>query len=238
MRIAVLGTGMVGRALAARLAGLGHDVVVGTRDVQRTLTRTEAHEFGQPPYSAWQREHPEIRLVSLPDAGAHGEVVLNATNGRNALESLHSVGADVLSGKILLDLALPLDLSNGLPPVLTVANDDSLGEQIQRAFPQTFVVKSLNSVYFEVMIDPARVPGQHTIFVAGNDAAAKRTVADLLQQFGWPSDSVFDLGDISGARGAEMYARLFFTLYKALGTFDFNIAVVRGDSPSAASPRV
>lgn len=227
MKISVLGTGNVGRILAGRLAGLGHDVVIGTRDVADTLARAEPDTMGTPPYARWQQEHPDVRLVPFPDAGAHGELVLNAINGQNALAALEAVGARTLAGKILLDLALPLDLSEGFPPTLTIANDDSLGEIIQRTYPQTRVVKSLNSVYCEVMVEPSRVPGEHTIFVAGNDAGAKATVAGILEQFGWPPASVFDLGDITGARGAEMYARLYFTLYNAIGSFDFNINVVR-----------
>jgi predicted dinucleotide-binding enzyme len=227
MKIAVLGTGMVGRALAGRLSGLGHDVVIGTRNVEQTRARTEPDAMGTPPYSHWQEENSEVRLMTLPEAGAHGEVIFNATNGANALAALESVGAGPLAGKVLIDLALPLDLSQGFPPEMTIANTDSLGERTQAAFPDAKVVKSLTTVYCEVMVDPSRVPGQHSIFVAGNDNAAKETVAGLLQQFGWSANSVLDLGDISGARGAEMYSRLFFELYNRFGTFDFNINVVR-----------
>lgn len=227
MKIAVIGTGGVGRTLAAALAGLGHEVVIGTRDVENTLANTEPDVFGNPPYARWQQEHTDIRLLPFAEAGAHGEVVLNATNGANSLAALEAVGADNLAGKVLLDLALPLDLSQGMPPTLTVANTDSLGEQIQRAFPDARVVKSLNSVAFPVMVDPSRVPGAHTLFVAGDDEDAKETVRGLLEGFGWPADAVIDLGDITGARGAEMYSRLYFTLAGVLETFDFNINVVR-----------
>lgn len=229
MKIAIIGTGMVGRGLAARLAGLGHDVVIGTRSVEETLARTVPDGVGTPPFAQWQQDNPEVRLVALPDAGAHGDVVINAANGQNALAALEGVGAGPLAGKVLLDLALPLDLSEGFPPTLTISNTDSLGEQIQRAYPDTRVVKSLNSVYYQVMIDPSRVPGPHSIFVAGNDSDAKRTVDALLGEFGWPAESIIDLGDITGARGVEMYARLFFTLYNAFGTFDFNINVTRAN---------
>ncbi|KJL27505.1 NADPH-dependent F420 reductase [Microbacterium oxydans] len=229
MKIAIIGTGMVGRGLAARLAGLGHDVVIGTRDVDVTLARTTPDGMGTPPYVQWQQENSNVRLVTLPEAGAHGEVVINAANGQNALAALEGVGAEPLAGKVLLDLALPLDLSKGLPPTLTISNTDSLGEQIQRAFPDARVVKSLNSVYYQVMIDPTRVPGPHSIFVAGDDSDAKSIVEGLLGEFGWPTESIIDLGDITGARGVEMYARLFFTLYNAFGTFDFNINVTRAN---------
>lgn len=229
MKIAIIGTGMVGRGLAARLAGLGHDVAIGTRDVEDTLARSTPDGMGTPPYAQWQQENPQVRLLALPDAGEHGEVVINAANGQNALATLEGVGAGPLVGKVLLDLALPLDLSEGFPPTLTISNTDSLGEQIQRAFPDARVVKSLTSVYYQVMIDPTRVPGPHSIFVAGDDSDAKRVVEEILREFGWPTESIIDLGDISGARGVEMYARLFFTLYNAFGTFDFNINVTRAN---------
>ncbi|MEU4383938.1 NAD(P)-binding domain-containing protein [Promicromonospora sp. NPDC023805] len=228
MRIAVLGTGMVGRVLAARLAGLGHDVVIGTRDPEATLARTQAGTMGTPPYARWQTDHPDVRLLAFPDAGAHAEVVLNATQGAVALDALHAVGADTLAGKVLLDLALPLDFSQGMPPTLTVANTDSLGEQVQHAFPETKVVKSLTTVFCEVMVDPARIPGEHNIFVAGNDDEAKKTVEGILEQFGWPTGSILDLGDITGARAVEMYSRLFFTLAGRIGSLELNINVVRG----------
>ncbi|WP_066042333.1 NADPH-dependent F420 reductase [Herbiconiux solani] len=219
MKIAVLGTGMVGRALAGRLADLGHEVAVGTRDVADTLSSEE--------YASWQEGHPTVVLRPFREVGEFGDVVLNAVAGIHALAALEAVGAAALSGKVLLDLAIPLDLSAGLPPTLTTANTDSLGEQIQAAFPDALVVKSLHTVYYEVMIDPARVPGEHSIFVAGNDEAAKTMVSGILEQFGWPAGSIIDLGDITAARATEMYSRLFFALYGRLGSFDFNINVVR-----------
>ncbi|MCS5714585.1 NAD(P)-binding domain-containing protein [Herbiconiux sp. CPCC 205716] len=219
MKIAVLGTGMVGRALAGRLAELGHDVSVGTRDVADTRRSAD--------YPAWQKQHPAIALRTFREASEASELILNAVAGAHALPALETVGAAALSGKVLLDLAIPLDLSAGLPPTLTTANTDSLGERIQAAFPDTFVVKSLHTVYYEVMIDPARVPGEHSIFVAGNDPSAKDVVIGILEQFGWPARSIIDLGDITAARATEMYSRLFFALYNRLGTFDFNITVVR-----------
>lgn len=225
MKIAVIGSGAVGRTLAGRLAELGHEVAVGTRDVQKTLALTEADGSGTPPYRDWQQEHQAVELLSFQDAGAHGEIVLNAVNGMNALAAMQSVGADTLAGKVLLDLALPLNLSNGFPPVMTIANTDSLSEQIQAALPETRVVKSLNTVYMAVMVDPGRVPGDHNLFLSGNDPEAKQAVQELLQQFGWPAERLIDLGGLETARGVEMYSALFFSLYGKLGTFDFNIAV-------------
>lgn len=228
MKIAVLGTGMVGRILAARLSQLGHDLVIGTRNPKDTLARTTPDGMGTPPYAQWQDEHPEVRLLGLPDAGAHGEIILNATHGAVSRDALHAVGADHLAGKVLLDLALPLDLSQGMPPTLTVANTDSLGEQLQRDFPDAKVVKSLTTVYCEIMVDPGRIPGEHNIFVAGNDDQAKKTVEGILHQLGWPAESILDLGDITGARAVEMYSRLSFTLAEKFGSFELNIHVIRG----------
>ncbi|UQN30905.1 NADPH-dependent F420 reductase [Brachybacterium kimchii] len=228
MKIAVIGTGGVGRTLAAALATLGHEVAVGTRSVENTLARTEPDVFGNPPYSQWQQEHTDIQLLPFAEAGAFGEIVLNATNGANSLTALEAVGAENLDGKVLLDVALPLDLSQGMPPTLTVANTDSLAEQIQRTYPEAKVVKSLNSVAFPVMVDPSRVPGEHSVFVAGDHEDAKAAVRSLLEGFGWPTGAIIDLGGITGARGAEMYSRLYFTLAGVLDTFDFNIKVVRG----------
>ena len=230
MRITVLGTGMVGRTLAEKLDSLGHDVVIGTRDPQATLARTETGKTGNveiAPYTDWQNEHPSVGLAAFAEAGAHGEIILNATHGAVSLAALEAVGADNLAGKVLLDLALPLDFSVGFPPTLTVANTDSLGEQIQRAYPDARVVKSLTSVFCQVMVDPSRVPGEHSIFLAGDDKEAKQTVHGILNGFGWPEASVIDLGDITGARAVEMYSRLYFTLVGALGTFELNINVIR-----------
>jgi 8-hydroxy-5-deazaflavin:NADPH oxidoreductase len=229
MKIAVLGTGTVGQAIAGRLALLGHDVVIGTRDVDQTLARTEPDAMGHPPYATWQQAHPAVQLVPFPEAGEHGELVVNATSGASSLAALDAAGAANLAGKVILDLALPLDFSQGMPPLLTVANTDSLGEQIQRGFPAARVVKTLNTVLFDVMIDPARIPGRHNIFLAGDDISAKKTVTGLLREFGWPEEAVIDLGGIRAARGTEMYMQLYFTLAGALSTFDFNIAVVRRD---------
>ncbi|MBP2327897.1 putative dinucleotide-binding enzyme [Kibdelosporangium banguiense] len=225
MKIAVLGTGMAGRGFADRLTELGHDVVIGTRDVQQTLARTEPDALGHPPYAVWQQTSPEVRLVPFPKAGAHAELIVNATAGASSLAALDATGAANLAGKVIVDIALPLDLSQGMPPTLTVANTDSLGEQIQRTFPAARVVKTLNTVFFEVMIEPKRVPGEHNIFLAGDDTDAKNTAKSLLHGFGWPMDAIIDLGGIRAARGVEMYMPLYFTLSAVLGTFHFNIAV-------------
>ena len=226
-KVAVLGTGMVGRALAGRTAQLGHDVVIGTRDVEQTLTRNEPDAMGNPPYREWQEANSTVRLVPFAEAGAHGEIVINATAGGGSIDALTAAGAANLAGKVLVDIANALDFSQGRPPILAVANTDSLGEQIQRAFPDARVVKTLNTMNAYVMVDPSRVPGRHVVFVAGEDEAAKETVKGLLGEFGWPDDAIVDLGGIRAARGTEMYVPLWLSLWGVLGTGDFNIAVVR-----------
>lgn len=143
------------------------------------------------------------------------------------MAALESTGAENLAGKIIVDLALPLDFSQGMPPTLTVAGTDSLGEQIQRSYPDARVVKTLNTVFKDVMIEPTRVPGQHHLFVAGNDAGAKDLVKGVLGEFGWPADRIIDLGGIQSARSTEMYMQLYFNLVGVLDTFDFNIEIVR-----------
>src|ERR671933_2146592 len=125
MRFGILGTGVVGKTLAARLTGLGHDVMVGTRDPQETLSRTEPDQYGNPPFSTWQHEHPEVKLGTFGEAAAHGETVVNATAGAVSLEALDMAGEENLSGKVLVDISNPLDFSQGMPPTLSVVNTDS-----------------------------------------------------------------------------------------------------------------
>ncbi|WP_333748645.1 NADPH-dependent F420 reductase [Streptomyces sp. IBSBF 2394] len=146
---------------------------------------TEPDAMGNVPFGQWQGEHQGVRLLTFADAAAHGDLVVNASPGAISLTVLEAAGATNLSGKVLWDIALPLDLSQGLPPTLTVANTDSLGEQIQRAYPDARVVKALTTVFAEVMVDPGGVPGEHNVFVAGEDSDAKATVTELIEQFGW-----------------------------------------------------
>ncbi len=225
MKIAVLGTGVVGQALAGRLAELGHDVTVGTRDVAATLARTTPDGMGNPPYAVWAAEHPQVRLATLADA-AGAELLVNATSGAVSIAALRAAGIDNLAGKILIDIANPLDFSNGFPPNLFVKDTDSLGEQIQAAFPQLRVVKTLNTLTAPLMVNPtALAAGDHSIFVSGNDAEAKKTVTGILESFG--HTDVIDLGDITTARGTEMLLPLWLRLMGALNTPMFNLKVVR-----------
>ncbi len=227
MKIAVFGTGMVGQALADKLDELGHEVMIGTRDVQRTLARTDPHPYGFPPFSTWHKEHGQVKLGTYREAARYGEVLFNATNGTGSLAALEQAGADNLNDKIMVDIANPLDFSQGNPPVLSVSNDDSLGEQIQCAYPQVKVVKTLNTVTAFLMVNPGLVAnGDHTMFVSGNDVNAKKQVIGWLKDwFGWKD--VIDLGEISSARGMEMYLPIWLRLWSALGTGMFNVKVVK-----------
>lgn len=215
MKIAVLGTGMVGQQIASKLVTLGHEVMMGSR--------TEGNEKA----TAWvQQAGKGASEGTFARAAAFGEQVWNCTAGVASLQALESAGADNLAGKILVDLSNPLDFSKGFPPTLSICNDDSLGEAIQRAFPQAKVVKTLNTMANPIMVDPALVPGDHDVFVSGNDAEAKAEVTRFLkEQFGWRS--VVDLGDITTARGTEAWLLLWTRLYAALGSAEFNLHLQR-----------
>lgn len=223
MNIAVLGTGTVGRAVAARLDELGHHVTVGTRDPDGTLARTDAD--GGTSYAQWAEAHRGVGLAGFADAARDADLVVNATSGQATLEVLATAGAETLAGRVLLDISNPLDFSAGMPPTLFVKDDDSLAEQVQRAFPETRVVKSLNTLTAELMVHPETLPESSTVFVSGDDADAKARVTDLLAQLG--HRDVIDLGDISTARGTEMYLPLWLRLWGAIGSATFNVKIVR-----------
>jgi predicted dinucleotide-binding enzyme len=225
MKIAVLGTGMVGQALAGRLDELGHAVVVGTRDPEATLARTEPDGMGNPPFAAWHAQHQQVALATFADATAEAELVVNASSGAATLELLHLAGAANLAGKVLLDIANPLDFANGFPPSLFVKDTDSLAEQVQREFPQIKVVKALNSLTAGLMVDPRSLGQGSTVFVSGDDLEAKATVTALLESFG--HDDVIDLGPLETARGTEMLLPIWLRLMNALGTAQFNFKIVR-----------
>lgn len=216
MRIGVLGTGVVGQAIGSKLVELEHVVKMGSR------------RAGNEKAVAWAQEAGEgASEGSFSEAAEFGEIVFNCTAGGASLEALEQAGERALAGKVLVDVANSLDFSQGFPPTLTVCNTDSLGEQIQRRFPQARVVKALNTMNRDVMVDPALVPGDHNVFVCGDDAAAKAEVASLLESFGWPSSRILDLGGIEASRGTEMYVALWLRVMGALDKPQFNIVVAR-----------
>ncbi len=219
MNIGVLGTGTVGRTLCGALAARGHRVVMGTRDIARAGTKDDL--------VSWRSDHPDVAVTDFAAAAAAGAMVFNATSGVGSLEAVGLAGADNLRDKVLVDVANPLDFSRGMPPSLTVANTDSLGEQLQRALPDTRVVKALNTVNADVMVNPQLVAdGEHDLFVCGDDHDAKAVViAALKDWFGWRS--IIDLGDITGARALEMYLPLWVRLMTTLDTPRFSVRLAR-----------
>ncbi|MGL4576247.1 MAG: NADPH-dependent F420 reductase [Burkholderiaceae bacterium] len=214
MKYAVLGTGMVGQTLAAKLVSLGHEVKMGARDAGNA----KAAEFVA-------KHGAKASQGSFADAAKFGDIVINATKGDGTLAALRAAGADNLKGKVLIDISNPLQFHENAPPTLSVVNTDSLAEQIQREFPQTHVVKTLNTMFCGVMVNPSLVAGDSDVFVSGNDASAKAQAIDMLKSFGWKDP--IDLGDITTARGTEQLLPIWVRLWGKLGKAEFNFKIVR-----------
>ena len=212
MKIGVLGTGSVGQAIATRLVELGHEVTMGARDAANPTATDWAAARG-------------ASAGDFADAARDAELVVNATAGRHSTDALAL--AAPADGTVLLDVSNALDHDAGFPPVLTVPYDDSVAERLQRAHPGTRVVKALNTMNGDVMVHPELVPGEHDVFVAGDDAAAKATVTALLGQFGWPAGSVLDVDGLTAARGLEAGVLFWVTLRMAVGHNRFNLHVAR-----------
>lgn len=225
MRIAILGTGMVGKTVAVKLIELGHEVIIGTRDRETTLTRDDKDAYGNPPFKEWHKENSQVQVQRFKEAAQGSELMINCTGGQVSIAALESIGEDILEGKTLVDIANPLDFSQGMPPSLKPVNTDSLGEQIQNRFPNLKVVKTLNTMSAHLMVNPSMVSGDHNVFVCGNDEEAKNTTKALLQSFGWRENLILDLGDISNARGTEMLLPIWLRLWGALGTAEFNFHI-------------
>jgi 8-hydroxy-5-deazaflavin:NADPH oxidoreductase len=213
MRIGILGTGVVGQTIGTALVHRGHEVRLGSRTANNAKARDWVAANGE-----------RASQGTFADAATFGAMVFNCTSGTVSLEALHAAGIGNLAGKIIADVANPLDFSDGLPPVLSICNTDSLAERIQAEFPASKVVKTLNTMSAKVMTDPGVVPGEHDVFVSGNDPEAKAHVRELLQSFGWRN--VIDLGDITTARGVEMMLPVWLRLWTAFKTpmINFHVA--------------
>ncbi|HSQ29735.1 MAG TPA: NAD(P)-binding domain-containing protein [Gemmatimonadaceae bacterium] len=213
MRIGVLGTGVVGQTIGTALARRGHSIRLGSRTANNTKARDWVASNGE-----------RASQGTFADAATFAELVFNCTSGTASLEALHSAGTGNLAGKVLVDVANPLDFSHGMPPTLSICNTDSLAERIQAEFPATKVVKALNTMTAQVMVEPSLVPGEHDVFLSGNDPQAKAQVRELLQEFGWRN--IIDLGDITTARGTEMVLPIWLRLWGAFKTpmINFHIA--------------
>lgn len=230
MKIAIIGTGIVGKTIASKLVELNHDVMMGTRNVSDKLASTATDNYGNPPFGEWIKTNSKVKLGSFAEAAAFGELVVNATNGSNSITALILAGTKNLAGKVLIDIANPLDFSNGMPPSLLpgLNNTNSLAEEIQRTFPDTMVIKTLNTMWCGLMVNPNLVGnGDHINFISGNNSEAKNKVIKLLNQFGWLDKNIFDIGDITGARATESLLPIWLKVMGVTKNGAFNFRLVR-----------
>jgi predicted dinucleotide-binding enzyme len=228
-RIAIMGTGSVGQAFASKFITLGYEVMLGTRNVSEKLSSTAKDAYGNPPLGEWHSINKAVKLGTFEEAAIFGEIILNATMGVKSIAALSLAGAKNLNGKILIDVSNPLDFSKGLPPGLLpeLSNTYSLGEEIQKTFPEVKVVKTLNTMWNGLMVNPGMLNGgDHSVFICGNSPEAKEKVKEILKSFGWPDGNILDLGDISSARGTEMYLPLWLRIFGATGNGAFNLKIV------------
>lgn len=224
MKIGILGTGGVGKAFATRLTGLGHDVMVGTRDTVATLGKTDKGSF-----SEFMAQNPGVKLGTFAEAAAFGEIIINVSKGANTRDIINAAGVAHLNGKVIIDISNPLDFSKGMPPSLIpeFSNTHSLGEEIQKMVPGAKVVKTLNTMWNGLMLDPNMLGGgNHVNYICGNDADAKKEVVKLLHEFGWRDENLMDLGDITAARATEATLPIWLRVYGAKKTGAFNFKIV------------
>jgi predicted dinucleotide-binding enzyme len=229
MKIAILGTGSVGRALASKFAETGHEVTMGTRNVSEKEKSQEKDMYGGPSFSEWHKSNSRILLKPYNQAAQWCELAVNATKGNASLEALDMAGAKNLEGKILIDVSNPLDFSKGMPPSLIpeLSNTNSLGEEIQKRFPGAKVVKTFNTMWSGLMVNPGLIGGgDHVNYISGNDNDAKEKVRNLLKEFGWKDSSLLDLGDISACRATESVLLIWLRVMNTLQTGAFNYRIV------------
>ena len=211
--IAILGTGMVGNSIGTKLVSLGYKVMMGSRTA------------GNEKAVAWSDRNGALSSHgTFADAAAFGEIIFNCTSGQASLEALQLAGRENLQGKILVDVANPLDFSKGMPPSLSICNTDSLGETIQRQFADVKVVKALNTLSCKLIVNPGLLKDTGNLFICGNDSVAKTEVENILREFGW--EKIIDLGDITAARGTEQLLPIWVRLMGKLGTSMFNFSIV------------
>lgn len=230
MKIGVIGTGTVGKTIASKLAELGHEVVIGTRNVSDKITSTIKDGYSTQTFSEWLNANSKVKLGTFAESAAFGDIVINATNGSNSVTALILAGAKNLSGKVLIDVANPLDFSKGMPPTLIsgLNNTNSLAEEIQKTFPAALVVKTLNTMWSGLMINPTLVgKGDHDNFISGNSAEAKDKVRVLLHEFGWQDENIIDIGDITGARATESLLPIWLKVLGVTKNGAFNFKLVR-----------
>ena len=230
MKIAVIGTGIVGRTLALKLKELNHEIMIGTRNVSDKLADKTSDYQGNPPFGDWLKANSTIKLGTFDEAAKFGEMIINATNGRSSISALTLAGKKNIDGKVLIDISNPLDFSNGMPPVLLsgLNNSNSLGEEIQKTFSEVMVVKTLNTMWCGLMVNPGLIGnGDHINFISGNSTEAKAAVKKLLIQFGWKDANIMDLGDITGARATESMLPIWLRVMNSLNSGSFNFKIVK-----------
>ncbi len=228
-KIAILGTGSVGRTFAEKFITLGYDVMTGTRNVKEKMADKSKDGYGNPPFSEWHSANQAVKMGTFKEASAFGDIILNATKGVESVNILKQADPANLQGKILIDVSNPLDFSKGMPPVLLpdLSNTNSLGEEIQRSFPGLLVVKALNTMWAGLMVNPQMLNGgDHNAFICGNDSSAKSTVKEIMKSFGWSDKNIMDLGDITASRGTEMYLPLWLRIFGTTKNGAFNIKIV------------
>lgn len=227
MKIAILGTGMVGQTLAVALVAKGHDVMIGTRDVAASLANTQPNGYGMPSFGVWHKDHANVRAGTFAQAAVFGELLVNASGGAVSLDMLAQAKAASVGNKVLIDVANDLDFSQGMPPMSRSSDTAGAGlaEQIQAEYPNLRVVKTLNTMSAHVMVNPSLVAGDSTVFMSGNDAQAKQTVQGILQSLGWTD--IMDLGDITSSRAVEMLMPIWLRTWGVMGQTPFNFKIVR-----------
>ncbi|MFX1479893.1 MAG: NADPH-dependent F420 reductase [Promethearchaeota archaeon] len=224
MKIGIIGSSNVAQTIGEKFLSLEHEVMISSRDVSKDKGELPSAED-------WVKKQIKKGFTasagSFSEAAKFGELLFNCTEGKYSMLALETAGKENMKGKILIDLANPLDFSQGFPPTLSVVNDYSLGEQIQESFPETKVVKTLNTVTVALMINPDMLNASHTLFICGNDEEAKKWVKEelLTKWFGWKD--IIDLGDIKGSRGMEMYLMLWIRIYDILDTANFNLRIIK-----------
>ena len=222
MKIAILGTGTVAQTFASKLSTLGHSLMLGTRLVSDTLNRKS--------FADWHHQNQHVNIGSFEEAAAYGECIINALQGHATLSVLKEISKISLDHKIMIDITNPLDFSHGFPPSLIegLHNTHSLGEAIQQLLPNTFVVKTLNTMWCGLMVNPQLInEGNHINYICGNDINAKESVLKILNAFGWKNENILDLGDITNARGTESTLLLWTRIYATTKSGAFNMAIVK-----------
>lgn len=230
MKISILGTGAVGKTLAAKFVSLDHEVMMGTRDPSQTLRKDEPDMLGNPPFHEWHSQHQQVQLATFPEAVAFGQVIFIALQGAAVTQTIKGCNSQDFHAKLVIDISNPLDFSQGFPPLMIpeYTHNTSLGEEVQKLLPDSRVVKALNTINALIMVDPASVNhGNHTLFICGNDLTAKQQLIGLLEQFGWQDQNFLDLGDISHSRGTETWLLLWARILGAIGTAQFSVQVVK-----------